>query len=316
MREAMTPRRPKRWLHLLLAGASVWLASIAATWWTGVTTLIPTVIITGSFLIPVTFLVWAIQRVDTWQSRTTGEASALSQWVLLRGFLIAGAIGLLASAVIETALLGSVRYLHYPAIAAVEEIIKFAALVPLALGLAFYTRRDGMVLGAAVGFGFAAFESAGYAFDTMVAGRALDMRALVETELVRGLLMPVGHGLWTALVGGALFAASAAARHIRVSVSVIAWLAAATVLHAMWDLAGPLAVAVVYGANGRPVDPAALKAGRLLTGGSGEMQLFQVLNWGILAAVAGVGVGLAVWQWRKGARELADVPSANSRTSR
>jgi RsiW-degrading membrane proteinase PrsW (M82 family) len=43
----------------------------------------------------------------------------------------------------------------------IEEAVKLGALWLLAR----YTMRDGMVLGATVGFGFAALESAGYAFN-------------------------------------------------------------------------------------------------------------------------------------------------------
>ena len=54
---------------------------------------------------------------------------------------------------------------------------------------------------------------------------------LVQTEMLRGLLAPVGHGLWTAILGGVLFAASRG-EHFRmewvglalVSIIGIAWL--------------------------------------------------------------------------------------------
>lgn len=61
------------------------------------------------------------------------------------------------------------------------------------------------MLGAAVGFGFAAFESDGYAFNALLTVRGLSLTGLVETELVRGVLTPFGHGLWTAILGGVLF---------------------------------------------------------------------------------------------------------------
>jgi hypothetical protein len=68
------------------------------------------------------------------------------------------------------------------------------------------------VLGAAVGFGFAALESSGYALNALIVreGRTVvfSLGGLVTTELLRGILAPVGHGLWTALLGGVLFAAS------------------------------------------------------------------------------------------------------------
>jgi hypothetical protein len=75
------------------------------------------------------------------------------------------------------------------------------------------------VLGAAVGLGFAAFESAGYAFNALFTSSGLSLADLVETEVLRGILAPVGHGLWTAILGGVLFAA--AARHGRLRLTSI-----------------------------------------------------------------------------------------------
>jgi RsiW-degrading membrane proteinase PrsW (M82 family) len=90
----------------------------------------------------------------------------------------------------------------------IEEAAKLAALAFLTRGLAVMSVRDGMILGAAVGFGFAAFESAGYAFTALFTVDGLSLMQVVQTEVLRGLLAPVGHGLWTAILGGVLFSAS------------------------------------------------------------------------------------------------------------
>src|SRR5215203_6612567 len=91
----------------------------------------------------------------------------------------------------------------------IEEFVKLAALVWCARGLRAHTPRDGALLGATVGFGFAALESAGYAFNALFSEQGgLSLGTLVQTELVRGLLTPFGHGLWTAIAGAVLFAAS------------------------------------------------------------------------------------------------------------
>src|SRR6266536_2336130 len=75
--------------------------------------------------------------------------------------------------------------------------------------------RDGIVFGAAVGFGFAALETAGYAFNAMFTMQGLSLESLVQTEILRGVLTPVGYGSWTAIVGGALFAAAASRGRLR-----------------------------------------------------------------------------------------------------
>ncbi|PZR94921.1 MAG: hypothetical protein DLM67_11910 [Candidatus Nephthysia bennettiae] len=67
-------------------------------------------------------------------------------------------------------------------------------------------------LGAAVGFGFAALESSGYAMVSLVVVQGqqlvLSLGSVVTTALVRGVLAPFGHGIWSAIVGGAIFAAA------------------------------------------------------------------------------------------------------------
>jgi RsiW-degrading membrane proteinase PrsW (M82 family) len=85
------------------------------------------------FLVPVTFVAWAFER------RGTGE--------------------LTAGLVFSTFLTGGV-----------EEAVKLLALMVLTRHLQTRSLRDGLILGAAVGFGFAVFESA-----------EAVLRALIET---------------------------------------------------------------------------------------------------------------------------------------
>jgi RsiW-degrading membrane proteinase PrsW (M82 family) len=61
-------------------------------------------------------------------------------------------------------------------------------------------------VGLALWVACAAFESAGYALTAMFTPQGLSLEQLVTTELLRGLVAPVGHGLWTAILGGLLFA--------------------------------------------------------------------------------------------------------------
>jgi len=62
---------------------------------------------------------------------------------------------------------------------------------------------NGMLFGAAVGTGFAAFESAGYA---LRAGWVYGADAMIENINLRGMLTVCGgHVMWTGLVGAALW---------------------------------------------------------------------------------------------------------------
>lgn len=60
---------------------------------------------------------------------------------------------------------------------------------------------NGMLIGAAIGTGFAAFESAGYAFRVY---SYLNFDAMLENIYMRGVLSPGGHIAWAAFSGAAL----------------------------------------------------------------------------------------------------------------
>jgi RsiW-degrading membrane proteinase PrsW (M82 family) len=64
---------------------------------------------------------------------------------------------------------------------------------------------NGLLFGAAVGAGFAIFESAGYAFNALLDNRSLD--AMTANIQLRAMLSPFGHVAWTAISAGALWRA-------------------------------------------------------------------------------------------------------------
>ena len=86
-------------------------------------------------------------------------------------------------------------------------------LIAAPRGLPAHAPREGMIIGATVGAGFAAFESSGYALKAFLEN-ADDHGVLniVGTEAVRAVSAPFGHIMWTAILGGALFASWAGGR--------------------------------------------------------------------------------------------------------
>ncbi|MFD4989534.1 PrsW family glutamic-type intramembrane protease [Streptomyces sp. NPDC058374] len=120
--------------------------------------------------------------------------------------------------------------------------MKIAALWLMAARLRPHRPRDGMVLAAAVGF--AALESPGYALTALLTVKGLSLTDLVRTEVLRGLLAPFGHGLWTAVAGGVLFAASARSGWLRLTGWVVAARLGLSVLHALWDAMHSVAAAL------------------------------------------------------------------------
>jgi hypothetical protein len=55
-------RRGRQWLRFLLVGLLLWVASVVVTFATANTNLVPTIILLGSFLVPVTFVVYAFEH--------------------------------------------------------------------------------------------------------------------------------------------------------------------------------------------------------------------------------------------------------------
>ncbi|MFY1670879.1 PrsW family intramembrane metalloprotease [Plantactinospora sp. WMMB334] len=218
----VTPRR--QWLRIFVVGLALWLATVAVIFLTGNPTLLPTLVLLGSFLVPVTFVAWAFQRRDTGEVTVSGVFGT---------FLAGGVLGILASAVLESYLLRP-SVLLFLSVGLIEEAAKLAALALLTRRMRLKSVRDGMILGAAVGFGFSALESAGYAFIALFTVQGLSVVQVVQTEILRGLVAPVGHGLWTAILGGVLFAPSGR-DHFVIGIRLIYAYLGVSVLHALWD---------------------------------------------------------------------------------
>ena len=201
------------------------------------TILVPTVIIVGSFMVPVTMAAFALSR------RRDGY---LTTEEVVLGFLLAGTLGVVATALLETYLLPSASG-TFIAVGWIEELGKGAVLLLVAHQVHHREPRDGMVLGAVVGAGFAAFESAGYALQTLLDNvDDKSVVAILEIEAFRAVLAPFGHITWTALIGGALFASSRAGR-FHVTRGLVLTILGAVTLHALWDQSYGWAVMITRG---------------------------------------------------------------------
>ena len=291
------PRRPgvPHWTRVFWLGLLLWVLAVALLVGTQAVTLVPTVILLGSFLVPVTAVVFYFER-------TPGPA--LSAFTVASAFLLGGLLGVYGAVLLE-ALFVQPGVLQYLGVGLIEELAKLVALAIVARHLSRYTTRDGIVLGAAVGFGFAALESSGYAFAAALSGDGLSVSDLVQTEVLRGLLAPVGHGLWTAIVGGALFHAASAKGHLRLTGGVVLAYLLASLLHGLWDSMGDLAVYLAFELTASPAQRLAVATGR-----GGRVRPTQVqtlfylaLYWGGLLLVSAAGLVWLRRAWRRGAAE-------------
>ena len=274
------PRAPRRtWLRMFLTGLVLWLLTVVVTFVTGNPNLVPTLVLLGSFLVPVTFVVWAFGR------RHSGEVTAE---LLFSTFVTGGVLGVLAASLLESYLLHPSPLL-FLGVGLIEEAVKLLALAFLTRHLAHKYASDGVILGAAVGFGFAAFESAGYAFTALFTEQGLSLMQVVQTELLRGLLAPVGHGLWTAILGGVLFSASGR-EHFALTGRLLLSYLGVSVLHALWDSMHSIALVLTLVLTGTPYQFQLLSRGYPPNPTPAQMQLFTVLSWDGMILISLIGI--------------------------
>ncbi|HEY0470075.1 MAG TPA: PrsW family glutamic-type intramembrane protease [Kribbella sp.] len=285
-------RRRHTWPRVFLVGLLLWILSLVVTLYTANANLVPTLILLGSFLVPVTFVAWAFER---WRDEhVTAE-------LIVSAFAVGGVLGMLGASVLETYLLHPSPLL-FLGVGLIEEAAKAAALVLVARHLTRRHARDGFVLGAAVGFGFAAFETAGYAFNALLTMQGLSLSSLVQTELVRGVLTPFGHGLWTAIIGGVLFYEARAGR-FRYNLPVVLTFLWVSVVHALWDYSHSIALALTFLLTGSKWQIHLLSMGYLPSPTPDQTHVFEALSIGSLVFVALLGLITLRVAWRRTAAE-------------
>jgi len=275
-------RHRRAWIRIFLAGLALWVATVFVTFLTGNPNLVPTVILLGSFLVPVTFVAYAFEH---------RASDVLTEQSIFVAFVYGGVLGVLGASILEVPLAGQESPLAYIGVGLIEEFCKLAALWLVARRLHQYRTLDGIALGAAVGFGFAAFETAGYAFNALFTMRGLSLVNVVETEVLRGILTPVGHGLWTGILGGVLFHAARGGR-LRVSRGLIGWYLVVSALHAFWDASGGIAAILVLLLTANSMQGQLLALGRVPAPTPAQVTLFTSLNWAFLALDGALGLAL------------------------
>jgi RsiW-degrading membrane proteinase PrsW (M82 family) len=286
------------WWKGLLAGLLLWGLSILVTIVTLNTNLVPTLILVGSFLVPFAVVLFAAERIS--RNFTVTH--------LIVAFFVSGVLGVLGASLLEARL--QATPLLYFGVGLIEEAVKAVLLIVVGRSLVPKTARQGALLGATVGAGFAAFESAGYAFNAAITSRGISLAGLLESEALRALLTPLGHVLWTAVFGAALFAAARDGRRYRITLGVIGVFLGVSILHALWDSMSGIAsiLAVVITGNAVP----ALEYGMLRPGTGAAVQeltfAFYVVG---LAVLSVIGILTLVGLVRRRHRRDAEVVDAH-----
>jgi protease PrsW len=98
----------------------------------------------------------------------------------------------------------------------------------------YRSEAAGIILGVSTAMGFAALETMGYGFTSLLASKD-NVGELDEVLLFRGLMSPAGHAAWTGLVCAVLWRERLKAGHATFNWRVGGAFATAVILHASWD---------------------------------------------------------------------------------
>ncbi|WIB26099.1 PrsW family glutamic-type intramembrane protease [Curtobacterium sp. MCSS17_015] len=279
------------WWKTLLSGFLLWVVTIIVTVATQNTNLVPTIILLGSFLVPFTVVLFVIERV-------TGTVSTLQ---LVTAFFVGGILGVLGASLLESDLRpGATLYLL---VGFAEELVKGVLLVVVGWRVRPKTARQGALLGATVGAGFSAFESAGYAFNAAITTRGIDLASLLQTEVARAVLSPVGHVLWTAILGAVLFGVAHGRPRFRWTWQVLVAYVVVSVLHGLWDSNSTISTLLAFVLTGTPFSAA--QNGYVPSSLAGIVTSLYIAG---LAVVSVIGVAVLVGvllHYRRQARRVA-----------
>jgi protease PrsW len=212
------------WWRVLLTGFGLYVVGLILLVTTGNANLFPTVVMLGGFMVPATYVAFFYER---------RHLSQLSLPTTILSFFWGGILGVFAASVLEPLFISNLDFLTAFQVGLIEEFVKVLGVLWIARRLRHNSELDGLILGAAAGMGFAALESTGYAFTSFLQSGG-SISASVGVTLLRGLLSPLGHGTWTAILVGVLFRESAAG-WFRLNRRVLGAYLTVVILHGLWD---------------------------------------------------------------------------------
>ncbi len=210
------------WVAVLAGGTGLYLVLLNALQDTQDPNLVPSLVFLAGSVVPATFVA---ARPADWQ---TGVRTRVF------GAFVGGLVGTAVAARLPFETLIGLGPAEAGAVALVEEAAKLVAPA-VAVGL-WRLRRDpvrGLVAGMAIGAGFAALETMGQTFTTLLNSQG-NVGSVEHLLFLRGLLAPAGNAAWTGLACGALWRLAADPRAATIGRFTATFLAV-VVLHALWD---------------------------------------------------------------------------------
>jgi RsiW-degrading membrane proteinase PrsW (M82 family) len=223
------------WLLVLAVGAALFVGVERTMVGTNNPNYVPTAILLGAGVVPAAFLAFVNGRRMPY---------TVPPQLVVGAAFFGGILGTMVAGWLEYDTVRRLDALPVLGIGLIEEASKLIAPLTLLPLLRNRTRADGLLLGVACGAGFAALETMGYAFVTLL-GTGGKVSATVDILVLRGALSPACHMAWTGIAAAALYGAAESRWKPRRVLHFGLAFAAAVVLHALWDGIGLLPVHAV-----------------------------------------------------------------------
>lgn len=207
---------------------------------------LPGMIVVGAFTVPLSTMILFLE-INAWKN--------VSLYKVMQTFLVGGCASLVATLFLFS-IVGAHDLDFFGAFltGVVEEVGKVVIVYWFLRRLGNLSILSGLLIGASVGAGFAAFESAGYALQPVILffqnsgyyaayGQQLDASAMMEainqSIFLRGFLAPGGHVTWAAISGAALVVAAKVKGKIDTSLftdgKFLRLFLIPVILHGTWD---------------------------------------------------------------------------------
>src|SRR5919107_3434157 len=215
----------RRWFQILVGGLVLLYLVEGTLVATQSLNYVPSVLLLGAFLVPVAFLTYLYERLPKWEVPLPPLAVC---------FVWGGVLGTVVAGTLEYDLLRGLGVFALLGVGLIEEVAKLIfPLIFYFLGR-YRSEGAGILLGVSTAMGFAALETMGYGFTTLLQSGG-NLGVLDEVLLARGLTSPAGHAAWTGLVCAVLWRERKRAGRGGGGGQGFGAFATAVVVHALWD---------------------------------------------------------------------------------
>lgn len=228
--DSVSQEWPHPWLYsrvLLMFMIAFFLLYICCSVF-GNTNALPGLIVVGSFTVPLSGLILFLE-VNAYRNISLYDIALI--------FLVGGCASLVATLFLFSIIdVNGLNFIGALLVGIIEEVGKAVIVYYFIKRLGKCNILPGLLVGASVGAGFAAFESAGYAMNYLLSA---GWNMMLDVIFLRGFLTPGGHIAWAAITGAAMVIASKdygrICSDIFLNKKFLRLFIIPILLHALWD---------------------------------------------------------------------------------